>query len=96
MHQSEAGGYILFAGPFVLAFIVLCVATPILMCFCICPNSCPTKACRKPEGKLFSTFDLRFPLIFTVVALLFVIGTSIAGNYFLMKGLFVPTRSTHQ
>jgi hypothetical protein len=45
----------IFAGPFVIGFLVLLLTFPFLCCCCICTASCPPcKCCRQSEDKSYT------------------------------------------
>ena len=47
--QTIGWGYILYAGPFLLALVVLLIMWPFIVCCCVCPASCPLECCRKSK-----------------------------------------------
>ena len=64
----------MFAGPFILALVLLLLFAPFLGCCCCCPNCCPSKCCRQPDDKNYTKCELKCPSFFTILALLIAIG----------------------
>ena len=86
-------GFILFAGPFALGFVVLLIFSPFLGCCCCCPNSCPSQCCRKDEDELYSKCELKCPSAFAIIAFGIAIGAGAFGKNGNIQVLSKRTRS---
>jgi hypothetical protein len=79
--QDSAVQVALFIGPFLLGFIALLISAPFVCCCCVCPQSCPSRCCRKNEDEQYTNCELYWPTAILILGLLLAIGASIAGIF---------------
>ena len=77
--QSNITSFAMFIGPFVVGLVLILLLTPFLLCCCACPESCPSKCCRKSEEEPYTTCELYWPTVTLILALLLAIGACVAG-----------------
>lgn len=68
-----------YIGPFVLGLVIIIFIWPFLCCCCVCPNSCPSKCCQKPDNEPYTKCELMWPSIVLIIALLLTLGASVSG-----------------